>query len=275
MTVWKNLAFGLRMRKIPRQEIEKRVENAAEALHLVDLLKRRPAELSGGQRQRVALGRALVREPAVFLMDEPLSNLDANLRAEMRSEIRRLQQEIGTTTVYVTHDQVEAMTMGDRIAVMREGKLLQAGGLTEIYEDPANTFVAGFIGSPGMSLGRWDVEERASELRLHRGACNLTIDTQGRDQLHRGEVVIGVRPEDAHLWQEARGMLGPLRGEAVMVEVFGREVFITVKCDAGRYVIESARAVTRPRIGEKVEFGFDPGRLCVFDSQSSDAIGRL
>ena len=154
MTVFDNLAFGLRRRKVPRAEIQRRVDEAARVLDIEPLLERKPGQLSGGQAQRVALGRALVREPQVFLMDEPLSNLDAKLRTQTRGEIRRLQQEVGTTTVYVTHDQVEAMTMGDRIAVMNDGVLEQVGTPEELYERPANRFVAGFIGSPAMSLLR-------------------------------------------------------------------------------------------------------------------------
>ena len=152
MTVYQNLAFGLKMRKMPRDEIERRVRRAADVLDIGELLQRKPRALSGGQRQRVALGRALVREPQAFLMDEPLSNLDAKLRVQTRSEIKHLQKQVGTTTVYVTHDQVEAMTMGDRVAVMSEGVLEQAGDPRSVYEEPANVFVAGFIGSPGMSF---------------------------------------------------------------------------------------------------------------------------
>jgi multiple sugar transport system ATP-binding protein len=152
MTVYDNLAFGLRNKKVPKAEIDKRVKRAAEILDLADMLKRKPKQLSGGQRQRVALGRAIVREPSVFLMDEPLSNLDAKLRVATRAEILKLHRRVGTTTVYVTHDQVEAMTMGDRIAVMSKGVLQQAGTPEELYERPANLFVAGFIGSPAMNL---------------------------------------------------------------------------------------------------------------------------
>jgi len=154
MTVYDNLAFALRRRKAPKDEIDARVRRAAASIELEPLLDRKPRQLSGGQQQRVALGRALVRDPQVFLMDEPLSNLDAKLRVQTRGEIKKLQQEIGTTTVYVTHDQVEAMTMGDRIAVMNEGRLEQVGTPAELYEQPVNTFVAGFIGSPGMSFVR-------------------------------------------------------------------------------------------------------------------------
>ena len=179
MTVYDNLAFALRRRKAPKDEIDARVRRAAASIELEPLLDRKPRQLSGGQQQRVALGRALVRDPQVFLMDEPLSNLDAKLRVQTRGEIKKLQQEIGTTTVYVTHDQVEAMTMGDRIAVMNDGRLEQVGTPAELYEQPANTFVAGFIGSPGMSF--------APAERLG---------------LEPADAVVGVRPEFARLWQD-------------------------------------------------------------------------
>src|SRR6187455_2715527 len=158
MTVRDNLAFGLKLRKVPKPEIERRVKEAAETIQLQNLLDRKPKELSGGQRQRVALGRAIVREPAVFLMDEPLSNLDAKLRVQTRAEIARLHQRLGTTTVYVTHDQVEAMTMGSRIAVMHKGRLQQVGTPKELYEHPGNRFVAGFIGSPAMNFATATVD---------------------------------------------------------------------------------------------------------------------
>ena len=275
MTVYKNLAFGLRMRKMNRHEIDKRVKGAAEVLGLADLLKRKPAELSGGQRQRVALGRALVREPAVFLMDEPLSNLDANLRTQMRSEIRRLQQDIGTTTLYVTHDQVEAMTMADRIAVMRDGHLLQVAGLREIYEEPVNMFVAGFLGSPAMSFGRWHAESRQSSVRLYEGQCEFFVSSDGAERWTRSEVLIGVRPEDGHFWEDGGDLVGPIEGRTAMVEVLGREVYVGVDTDAGRYVIETSRGMDRPRLGELVRLGFDKGRLYLFDCESSQSIGRL
>ena len=200
MTVYDNLAFALRRRKAPKDEIDARVRRAAASIELEALLDRKPRQLSGGQQQRVALGRALVRDPQVFLMDEPLSNLDAKLRVQTRGEIKKLQQEVGTTTVYVTHDQVEAMTMGDRIAVMNEGRLEQVGTPAELYEQPANTFVAGFIGSPGMSF--------------------VPAERLG---LEPADAVIGVRPEFARLWQD--GMVGPFEGEVEYVEALGRETF--------------------------------------------------
>src|SRR5690349_14677890 len=191
MTVFDNLAFGLRRRKLPKEQIGERVRFAAGALGLEPYLDRRPGQLSGGQAQRVALGRALVREPQVFLMDEPLSNLDAKLRTQTRGEIRRLQQEVEVTTVYVTHDQVEAMTMGDRIAVMNNGVLEQVGTPEELYERPANRFVAGFIGSPAMSF-------------FTMGAIDVSLNG------HKPGTVVGVRPEYARPWRE--GLVGPIRG---------------------------------------------------------------
>src|SRR5215475_3206781 len=188
MSVFDNLAFGLRRRGVAREEIGRRVDDAARVLDIGALLQRKPGQLSGGQAQRVALGRALVRDPQVFLMDEPLSNLDAKLRTQTRGEIRRLQNEVRTTTVYVTHDQVEAMTMGDRIAVMNDGVLEQVGTPEELYERPANRFVAGFIGSPAMSFLE---PEAASALKLPRA-----------------DVVVGVRPEHARRWRD--GLIGPL-----------------------------------------------------------------
>jgi len=262
MTVRDNFAFGLRRRKVARDEIERRVRRAAESLELGDLLDRRPRELSGGQQQRVALGRALVRQPQVFLMDEPLSNLDAKLRVQTRGEIKRLQQEIQTTTVYVTHDQVEAMTMGDRIAVMNAGRLEQVGTPEELYERPANRFVAGFIGSPSMSL----VPVAAVPLELPGGAP--------------AGAVLGVRPEHARLWQDGEGLLGPLDGEVAYVEALGRETFLGVDlkgvgsaADAPpRFVVSVAgRAAARP--GDAVRFGFVADGVLLFDGTGGGALG--
>src|SRR4029077_10960542 len=177
-------------------------------LDIEELLERKPRELSGGQRQRVALGRALVREPQVFLMDEPLSNLDAKLRVQTRSEIKRLQQQVGTTTVYVTHDQVEAMTMGDRVAVMNEGVLEQVADTRTIYEHPANVFVAGFIGSPAVSFATLDASREGSTLTLRKGELSLSVPANGAAL--PGEVVVGIRPEHAHTWSDDAGLVGPI-----------------------------------------------------------------
>jgi ABC-type sugar transport system ATPase subunit len=238
MTVYDNLAFALRRRKTEKAEVDARVRRAAGSLELEPLLDRKPRQLSGGQQQRVALGRALVRDPQVFLMDEPLSNLDAKLRVQTRGEIKRLQQEIGTTTVYVTHDQVEAMTMGDRIAVMNEGRLEQVGTPAELYDDPANMFVAGFIGSPGMSFAP------AERLRLEPA-----------------DATVGVRPEFARLWQD--GLHGPFDGDVEYVEALGRETFLGV---GGLVVLVDGREA--PQVGETVRYGLVRDGLRFFGADS-------
>jgi ABC-type sugar transport system ATPase subunit len=223
MTVRDNMAFGLRRRRLPRSEIDRRVAATCQTLGLGELLDRRPRELSGGQQQRVALGRALVREPRVLLMDEPLSNLDAALRVQARGEIRRLQREVGTTTVYVTHDQVEALTLGDRIAVMNRGRLEQVGTPEQLYDEPANVFVGGFIGSPPMSFLRWN------------GA------------------LVGVRPEHVRPW--ADGLLGPIEGRVAYVEALGRETLVGVETDAGATVVTVLEGRARIEVGERVRLG--------------------
>ncbi len=267
MSVRDNLAFGLKMAKVPRSEIRRRVDAAAEALDIGELLARKPRALSGGQRQRVALGRALVREPRVFLMDEPLSNLDAKLRAQTRGEIKRLQREVGTTTVYVTHDQVEAMTMGDRIAVMSQGRLEQVGDPDTVYSRPANTFVATFIGSPAMSLVSMSRDGTGAlvhgELRVP-----LPAETEGLP----AEVVLGVRPENCHPWVDGAGLLGPFEGRVEYTEALGRETFIGVEAAGGvRLVIEAGGSV-RVGIGETVRFGLVSGGLYLFDAATGGAI---
>jgi ABC-type sugar transport system ATPase subunit len=237
------MAFGLRRRGLPRPEVQRRVRATCQVLGLGTLLERRPRELSGGQQQRVALGRALVREPQVLLMDEPLSNLDAQLRAQARGEIRRLQSEVGTTTLYVTHDQVEAMTLGDRIAVMNDGELEQTGTPDELYERPANTFVGGFIGSPAMSF-----------LPPEDGT------------------VVGVRPEHVRLW--ADGLVGPIDGQVAYVEALGRETFVGVDTDAGTRLValvEGSRA--RPAVGDRLTLGLVAGGMRRFDAGTGAASG--
>jgi ABC-type sugar transport system ATPase subunit len=264
MTVRDNLAFGLRRRKTPKPDIENRVRRAADALELEPLLDRRPRELSGGQQQRVALGRALVREPQVFLMDEPLSNLDAKLRVQTRGEIKRLQKEIGTTTVYVTHDQVEAMTMGDRIAVMNHGRLEQAGTPEELYEWPANRFVAGFIGSPAMSFAPVSAEDgdlRGEGFRVPSAAGPA-----------RGDLVLGIRPEHVRPWREDAGLVGPVEGTVAYVEALGRETFLGVDAagDARFVVCVEGRAGEQP--GDRIRFGFVPAGVRLFDGGSGAAV---
>jgi multiple sugar transport system ATP-binding protein len=272
MSVRQNLAFGLKIRKLGKAEIDRRVREAAGFLELDRLLERKPRQLSGGQRQRVALGRALVRDPQVFLMDEPLSNLDAKLRAQTRAEIKALQRRVGTTTIYVTHDQVEAMTMGDRIAIMRDGLLEQVGEPNAVYEQPANTFVAGFIGSPAMSLVPFAAARNGPDLELAHGEIRLRVPANGDVP---PELVLGIRPEHASLWREGAGLAGPLHGRVDYVESLGRETFIGVSVDEGARFVVEAEGYVRAEVGETVSFGIRPGRLHVFDAATERAVSRL
>ena len=259
MTVFENLAFGLRLLKTPKEEIKRRVETAAQVLDLATLLDRKPRQLSGGQRQRVALGRAIVREPDVFLMDEPLSNLDAKLRVQTRAEILRLQHRLGTTTIYVTHDQVEAMTMGDRIAVMHGGVLQQVGTPKDIYGWPENVFVAAFIGSPAMNFAPARVEDGA--LVLDSGRCPLPEGAK----LERGSaVLVGFRPEHITLADGPAngGLRIPARVD--VVEYLGHEELVHAQADGAEVIalVPSARAVAA---GDRVELVVPFADLHLFD----------
>ncbi len=279
MTVERNLAFGLRQRRVPAREINRRVAGVSEMLGLEDLLKRRPGQLSGGQRQRVAMGRALVREPKAFLLDEPLSNLDAKLRVQMRAELKRLHQRLGVTTIYVTHDQVEAMTLGDRIAVLSDGRLQQLGAPQDVYDRPTNVFVAGFIGSPPMNLLR----ATAAGGRVVAG--DLAIELPG---VPDGEVVIGLRPESIG---PARDGLPQIAFEVDVVEPLGDEVVVhgTVAGRAAAATADgevpppnagAARApVTArfdpqlsPRPGERIPLGIRLEAVHVFDASTGLAL---
>jgi ABC-type sugar transport system ATPase subunit len=271
MTVRQNLAFGLRIRKLPKAEIDRRVSEAAAFLGLEGLLDHRPRALSGGQRQRVALGRALVREPQAFLMDEPLSNLDAQLRTQTRAEIRRIQREVGTTTVYVTHDQVEAMTMGDRIAIMNGGRLEQVGDADTVYEQPANTFVAGFIGSPPMSLARFESNRRNDGVVLVSGALRLDLD--GEQSLPQ-EVIVGARAEHTRVWEDGAGLVGPIDGRVEYVEALGRETLIGVTTHGETRFVVEANGRLRAEPGDELRFGFRKGSLYLFDPVDERALGR-
>ena len=247
MTVYDNLAFGLRNQGVPRGDVDERVRRAAEILQLPELLKRKPKQLSGGQRQRVALGRAIVREPVVFLMDEPLSNLDAKLRLETRAELLKLQRRLGTTTVYVTHDQVEAMTMGDRIAVLRDGVLQQVGTPNELYEQPHNVFVAGFIGAPAMNF-------------LPGG---LVPGFGGAGQ------IAGFRPEHARV--EGEG--SRLAAKVDVVEYLGDEQLVHVTID-GHAVVAKLHIEHRLASGDALDLTVPPDKVYVFDAETELATGR-
>ena len=264
MTVADNMGFALKMQGVPKDDRAKRVREAAELLGLVEYLDRKPKALSGGQRQRVAMGRAIVREPQVFLMDEPLSNLDAKLRTQTRGEIRRLQQEVRTTTVYVTHDQVEAMTMGDRIAVMNDGVLEQVGTPEELYERPANRFVAGFIGSPAMSFFAASVNGGG----LRAEGLDLALPSPSGVA---GAVTVGVRPEHVRRWNGRGDLIGPISGSVAFVEALGRETFLGVDAGGSRVVVfEEGRSTAAP--GDSIEFGLVPGGLRYFSSENGRAL---
>src|SRR5215475_7791771 len=231
MSVYDNMAFGLKMRKFDRGDIAKRVKDAAEVLGIQELLKRKPRQLSGGQRQRVALGRAIVRHPQVFLFDEPLSNLDAKLRVQMRVELKKIHDRLGTTAIYVTHDQVEAMTLGDRVVVMKDGVVQQVGEPLELYNRPANRFVAGFIGSPAMNFATVKVSERGGAVWAENDGIRIKVPAEiaGRLRPHIGkEATLGIRPEDIHLASAADPQD---LGFDVMVEVverLGSEILLDV-----------------------------------------------
>jgi multiple sugar transport system ATP-binding protein len=234
MTVEQNLAFGLKLRKLPKEEIRQRVSDAATALEIQEFLKRKPRALSGGQRQRVAMGRAIVREPHAFLMDEPLSNLDAKLRVQMRAEIHQLQRRLGVTTIYVTHDQVEAMTMGDRVAVMRNGRLQQVDTPQVLYDQPVNEFVAGFIGSPSINLVEAELQRQDGDLVVTFGSHRLTVDelivrnrSELADYVNR-TLILGIRPEDFEdvALQPDAPADRRIKSVALLTEPLGAEVLV-------------------------------------------------
>jgi sn-glycerol 3-phosphate transport system ATP-binding protein len=258
MSVYDNMAYGLRMRRMSRGDIKRRVEHAAGILQLEELLERKPRQLSGGQRQRVAMGRAIVREPKVFLFDEPLSNLDAKLRVQMRVEIKRLQQELGTTSLYVTHDQVEAMTLADRLIVMNAGNVDQIGPPLELYERPATAFVAGFIGSPAMNLLPGHFKDGGVAL----GDTVLPLHSQAGET--RRPVLVGLRPE--HLEQTADG---PLSVRVELLERLGADTILHGRlAGADTPLIVRTAGTLGPQLGETVRFAIRPEHLYLFDADN-------
>jgi multiple sugar transport system ATP-binding protein len=310
MTVEDNLAFSLKLHRMPKDEIRRRVRNAAKTLEIEELLKRKPRALSGGQRQRVAMGRAIVRDPDAFLMDEPLSNLDAKLRVQMRAEIHQLQRRLETTTIYVTHDQVEAMTMGDRVSVMNAGRLLQVDTPQVLYDNPANEFVAGFIGSPAINLIEAELEQANGRYSVSFGEHRLTVD----DDLARNRpglkdyvgksVILGIRPED---FEDASLESGApddrrMKVEVDLTEPLGADVLLYFGTSATGLVPSAASADvgedasvhlgrngdgggqtrmcarvsprTRIAIGDAAELAVDTSRLYFFDPQTRDAVYR-
>ena len=257
MTVYDNMAFGLKLRKLSKEEIDRRVREAAEILGLVELLQRKPKALSGGQRQRVAMGRAIVREPQAFLMDEPLSNLDAKLRVQMRAEVSKLQDDLGTTTIYVTHDQIEAMTMGDRVAVIKKGVLQQIDAPQTLYDHPGNLFVAGFIGSPAMNMVEADLTREDGGLFVGFGSTRLRVDNAvvaerpGIRAYEGKRVVIGIRPEnmeDAEIEPDIPADRR-MKVDVVLREALGAEVLIHFAVDAPPVLTEDTRELVGAQVG--------------------------
>jgi multiple sugar transport system ATP-binding protein len=299
MSVRENLAFGLRLRRLPKDEIGRRVQDAARTLALEEYLDRKPRALSGGQRQRVAMGRAIVREPAAYLMDEPLSNLDAKLRVQMRAEIHKLQRTLDVTTVYVTHDQTEAMTMGDRVAVMKSGRLQQVDTPEHVYEHPANQFVAGFIGSPAMNMITATVRRAGNDVAVEFGGHRLVVDPElvrtrpGLLDYAGRTVVLGIRPEsfeDAEFAQGASG--GRIDVVTSLREALGSEVLVhfpvsgldaggdpaapdpleALAGEASAVFVARVHPRTRARDGQPLQLTVDTKRLHFFDPESGDGV---
>ena len=272
MKVFDNIAFPLKIKKFPWEEIRRRVRWAAELLQIEELLDRYPAQLSGGQRQRVAVARAIVVEPEVLLMDEPLSNLDALLRVKMRSEIKKLQQKIGVTTIYVTHDQVEAMTMGDRIAVMNKGRIVQVGRPEEIYNKPANIFVAGFIGSPQMNFIESRVIEHDDRVEIDTGFSRIPVPAEYSRLLRNmagHKIVLGIRPEHIYL-NESRPGSHEVKGRIDFVEMLGSDTILHVDV-GGKIIVVKISGGAGFRPGQEVRLYLDLSKIHVF-KESGEAI---
>jgi len=266
MSVYDNLAFGLRNKKTSEAEIKTAIDRAAGMLGLHELLARKPKQLSGGQQQRVALGRCIVRNPQVFLFDEPLSNLDAKLRAQMRIEIKRLHAEIPTTSVFVTHDQVEAITLGDRVVIMRDGRIQQIGTPLAVYGKPANKFVAGFIGAPAMNFVDVTVRADAGATSVEAAGLKLTVNAGALAAYNGRQVIMGVRPEHLVLGEGAPGLSFDARVE--VVEQLGSEILL--ETSVGRTSITAARVPAETKIarGDQVRLSAQPGRLHFFDPET-------
>ncbi|MBF8438192.1 sn-glycerol-3-phosphate ABC transporter ATP-binding protein UgpC [Halanaerobiaceae bacterium Z-7014] len=282
MNVYDNMAFGLKLRKFPKKEIRQRVEEAAEILGIENLLERKPKQLSGGQRQRVALGRAIVREPKVFLMDEPLSNLDAKLRVQMRAELSKLHDRLQTTVIYVTHDQTEAMTMGDRIVVLKDGFIQQVDDPLTLYNEPVNMFVAGFIGSPAMNFLNCELKEEGSGLYLD-GAESFKIKItediieetpEIKDYIGK-EVVFGIRPEDLHDASIKSDIEiideNTIHAEVEVVEPMGSEIYLYLAHNDHSF-IGRVDAESTADVGDNIKIGVDRSKMHVFDKETEKAI---
>ncbi len=274
MSVFDNMAFGLKMRKFAKPEIAKRVKQAADILGIEELLHRKPRQLSGGQRQRVALGRAIVRHPQVFLFDEPLSNLDAKLRVQMRVELKKLHLRLGTTAVYVTHDQVEAMTLGDRVVVMKDGWVQQVGEPLELYNKPANRFVAGFIGSPAMNFAAVTLADGNGRITAKSAGLEIEVPASQADRLraHVGkQVTLGVRPEDLHVARDSDPVGLTFNSKIEVIEQLGSEILLDVRVGDGT-MVASVDPTTRAKVQDTLRLAANPERLHFFDAKSEAAI---
>jgi len=275
MSVRDNIAFGLKMRKVPAAKIEEEVARVAKLLQIEPLLARKPSQLSGGQQQRVAMGRALARRPKIYLFDEPLSNLDAKLRVEMRTEIKLMHQRLKTTTVYVTHDQIEAMTLGDKVAVMKDGVIQQFGTPHEIYNNPANLFVASFIGSPPMNFVPLRIRQRDGRwvgvLNSEQGSCELPLPITTDDGLRDRELILGIRPEQIGLAGVGTADFS-LAVDIEVVEPTGPDTLVV-------FTLNQVKACCRlmpdqaPRVGETLNLQFDPRKALLFDAQTGERLG--
>jgi len=275
MSVRDNIAFGLKMRKVPAAKIEEEGARVAKLLQIEPLLERKPAQLSGGQQQRVAMGRALARRPKIYLFDEPLSNLDAKLRVEMRTEIKLMHQRLKTTTVYVTHDQIEAMTLGDKVAVMKDGVIQQFGTPHEIYNNPANLFVASFIGSPPMNFVPLRIRQRDGRwvgvLNSEQGSCELPLPITSDDGLRDRELILGIRPEQIGLAGVGTADFS-LAVDIEVVEPTGPDTLVV-------FTLNQVKACCRlmpdqaPRVGETLNLQFDPRKALLFDAQTGERLG--
>ena len=288
MTVFENMAFGLKLRKVPKDEIKKLVEEAAKILDIAHLLDRKPKALSGGQRQRVALGRAIVRDPQVFLLDEPLSNLDAKLRAQMRTELSKLHKKLGTTFIYVTHDQIEAMTMGDRIVVMKDGYIQQIDSPINLYENPVNKFVAGFMGSPQMNFinakllmlnGKYTVEFGSEDTKTTRGRKfyvelpGAKADTEALKYYVDKEVILGIRPENIHDEEMflSNAKTGLIEATVDVTEMMGAETYLYLTCEGIPLTARvDPRSTARPQ--DTIRVAIDPNKIHIFDKETEKTV---
>ena len=276
MTVYDNMAFGLKLRKYPQDEIEERVNNAAHILGIEPLLERKPRQLSGGQRQRVALGRAIVRDPSVFLLDEPLSNLDAKLRVQTRAEITKLHKQLATTFIYVTHDQVEAMTMADRICVLNHGVLQQVDTPQNLYDQPDNLFVAGFIGSPAMNFFNADLVGEDGEIKVDAGSFKVTVPEDRKPALepYVGKaVVFGLRPEDIHDpdFAPPRIIAQEIQATVDVTELMGNEIFLYLN-SAEHDFVARVDPRTSYSMGDEITVAFNMDNMHIFDKETEQVI---